>query len=50
MHSCPANVFETGTGDEALKTSAWEANLVRAFDRLQKKSPISWDYQVHRKM
>ena len=39
------NVFETGTGDKALRTSGWETNLVRACDSLQKKSLISWDYQ-----
>ena len=39
------NVFETGTGDTALRTSGWETNLVRACDSLQKKSLISWDYQ-----
>ena len=44
VHSCPTNVFETGTGDEALRTSAWEDNLVRAFDRLQKNRPILLDF------
>ena len=39
------NVFETGTGDKAQRTSGWETNLVRACDSLQKKSLISWDYQ-----
>ena len=37
VHSCPTNVFETGTGDKALRTSGWETNLVRACDSLQKK-------------